>query len=108
MPTFYIKQNDTSPSIEVGLKTPKGLVVNLTDATVVFNMKDAYGQPLVTRQSATVHDAVGGVVRYIWVSGDTSVAGDHRAEFEVTFPGGSVETFPNASDITVSIREEVG
>lgn len=108
MPTFYIKQNDTSPSIEVGLKTPKGLFVDLTDATVVFNMKDTNGQPLVTRQSVIVHDAIGGIVRYVWQSGDTSVAGDHKAEFEVTFPGGAVETFPNASDITVSIREEVG
>jgi uncharacterized protein YfaS (alpha-2-macroglobulin family) len=44
---------------------------------------------------ATIHDAPNGVVRYSWGTDDTDEAGRYRAEFEVTYADGSVETFPN-------------
>lgn len=108
MSTFHIKQGDTSPSMKAMLKDEAGIPVDLTGASVVLNMSDAYGQTLIDRATVVVSDAVAGVVRYDWVTDDTLVAGDHRAEFEVTFNTGKVETFPNTSDITVSIREEIG
>lgn len=108
MTTFYIKQNDTAPAIRFALARGKDLeAADLTGATVVFNMKDQYGTLMVDAQPAVIEDAVNGVVRYDWQVGDTANSGNNYAEFEVRHGLGTIESFPNDTDIVVRIAPEI-
>lgn len=104
---FYIKQNDTSPSIRAALKDGDGVAIDLSGASVRFHMKGVGETTLKVDEAATVPNPSGGVVQYNWVSGDTDTVGSYRAEFEVTFAGGAVETFPNSDYLSVIVKSEL-
>lgn len=99
MATFYIKRGDTAPALRYAL-LPE--TVDLTGASVVFVM-DGLG-----RAPARVIEAAPPVVQYHWEPGDTDRSGVRRAEFEVTYSDGRIETFPNGGYLLVSIVEDLG
>jgi len=103
---FSIKQNDTSPSLQVTLKDSSLVVVNLTGATVRFHMKSVDGT-LKVDASMTVTSALGGVCQYNWQAGDTDTVGTYYVEFEVTYADASVETFPNNGSKAVKVVREL-
>lgn len=103
---FTIKQNDTAPSVEAVLKNSAGTAVDLTGATVNFHMKDL-GGTVVVDAAASVTDASGGTVQYDWDAADTDTAGTFYAEFEVEYPDGTIETFPNTGSVAVKIVKEL-
>lgn len=104
---FYIKQNDTSPAIETILQSDDGsVIIDLTGCDVNFHMTHSQRDVEVTGACAIL-DEDGGRVRYQWLSGDTSVAGWYKAEFEVTYSDGKIETFPNEGSIWVHIDGEL-
>lgn len=109
---FIIKQGDTSPAMVAALKTPDRQPVDLTGATVEFHMRfvptDETPSATPVSAAAQIVDASAGEVRYAWGPTDTAVAGDWDAEFQVTFPGGAIETYPNNGYIEVSIIEQAG
>jgi len=106
--TFYIKQNDTSPSLRALLKDGDNLAIDLTGATVRFHMKSLEDNTVVVDASTTiVAPSTAGIVQYDWDNGDTATAGSYQGEFEVTFAGGAVETFPNKTNISISIKPEL-
>jgi len=102
---FYIKQNDTSPSMLATLQDANGVAVDVTSATVNFYMGNINGN--VVNSTATIVDAEAGQVRYDWVALDTSDSGMYQAEFEVVFIGGVKETFPNSDYISVVIKPDL-
>ena len=106
MMPFTIKQNDTSPSVEARLKQADGTVVDLTNASVNFHMKSLDGVVKVSA-AAAISDATNGVVQYDWEASDTTDVGTYYAEFQVTYPDNSVETFPNNDNLSVVIRSEL-
>lgn len=105
---FRIKRNDRDPSIAYEL-TPRSL--DLTGASVVFNMKDASGAVKISRGTGSVTTATGTpTVQYNWSSGDTDTAGTFYGEFEVTFSSGRPGTFPNGEPdpfIEIVIAEDI-
>ena len=105
---FYIKQNDSSPSIRAALKDGDNIPIDLEGATVRFHMK-ALGETTlkVDAVASVVSPAVNGIVQYDWDNGDTDTVGSYRAEFEVTFAGGAVETFPNSDYLSVIVKSEL-
>lgn len=104
---FYIKQNDTSPSIETILQgIDAAEVIDLTGCDVAFHMKHSQRDKEVSG-ACTIVDEDGGKVRYDWQTGDTSVAGWYRAEFEVTYSDGKIETFPNDGAIWIHVDGEL-
>ncbi|MFP1646546.1 hypothetical protein [Pontitalea aquivivens] len=106
MNTFRIKQGDTSPAL--GFALEPAAEVNLTGASVVFNMRPRRGDPTILRAPAIVVLATGTpTVRYDWASGDTGQSGTYEAEFEVTYADGAIETFPNAGYIRVEIADDI-
>lgn len=103
---FSIKQNDTSPSLQVTLKDSSLTVIDLTGATVRFHMKSVDGT-LKIDAPMTVTNVSGGVCQYNWQAGDTDTVGTYYVEFEVTYADASVETFPNNGSKTVKVVREL-
>ncbi len=56
---------------------------------------------------AVIEDADNGIVYYSWDAADTDTIGSYEAEFEVTFTGGEIETFPNNRYIEVEITDDI-
>jgi hypothetical protein len=105
---FYIKQNDTRPAITANLTDANDAAVNLTGATVKFNMRvDPAGATKVSLGAATIEDAEAGQVSYSWTASNTDTADDYEAEFQVTFAGGTVQTFPGRNWIAVHIIDDI-
>lgn len=105
MATFQIKRNDTAPPIQATL-TADGSAVDLTSATVDFHMMDSSGAIKVDA-AATLVTAASGIVKYVWQTGDTDQAGRFRAEWEVTFPDGTIRTFPNPGYTNVLVNGDL-
>ena len=103
MADFFIKQNDTSPGLEVTLLP----TTDVTGATIVFSMKNAAGTVVVNRQAVTIVTALTGIIRYPWIGADTATAGEFEGEFEVTFADSSIETFPNTSNLMITITDDI-
>lgn len=104
--TFYLKSNDTSPSLLYALAP---LSTDLTGAAVCFNMRPATGGAVkVSRAAAVVVTETGTpTVRYDWTAQDTDTSGTYDGEFEVTYAGGAVETFPNTGFIKIVIAKDI-
>lgn len=103
MSEFFIKRGDTSPGMVYTLSP----AVNLTGASVVFNMRQRNGALVINRAAATIED-VNGVVGFTFSAAQTATAGFFDAEFEVTYADNSVETFPNYGFIAVRISDDIG
>lgn len=104
---FHLKTGDTSPSLRCFLLDGEGAAVPLTGATVVFSMFTQKAVAVITRRAVTITDAPAGAVRFDWQSGDTAASGTFNSEFEVTYAGGSVETFPNDGYLMVRIGKSL-
>ena len=105
---FYMKQNDTRPALVASLTDANDQAVNLTGATVVFNMRvEPAGTTKVSAAAATVLDSEAGEVSYSWSAANTDTADDFEAEFQVTYAGGGVQTFPGRNHILVHIVDDI-
>ena len=50
-----------------------------------------------------------GLVKYVWVSGDTLLAGTHAGRIVVTYTNGDVQTFPSdGSSVIWNVHEQLG
>lgn len=106
MSTFYIKKRDTSPIFRAILHDGDGVVVDVSGATVRFHMFDQTGVAKVDA-AAVINSGTAGDVQYEWIADDTDTAGFYDSEFEVTFSGGRIETFPNYGFQRVHIHEDL-
>lgn len=105
---FYIKQADTAPPLVAILKDATLEPVDLTGTTLRFIMSASTTATPTVDQPAELVDAVNGRVRYLWQTGDTDIIGSYKAEFEVTWPDGTYETFPNKIYINVKVVADLG
>ena len=103
---FYIKQNDTSPSILATLADANNVPVPLTGVTVRIHIRDVAGSLLVDRQIEIINP-LEGIVRFNWQTGDTATPGTYYAEFEVTYTDDTIETFPNNGKSVIVIKPEL-
>ena len=105
---WYWKRHDTAPPIQGQLTyLSTGQPPDLTGATVQFVMTAKSGTTPKVNAAATVVSALSGTVQYPPIAADTDTAGDFVAEFQVTFPDGSVETFPNPAYIAITITADL-
>jgi hypothetical protein len=105
--TFYIKQNDTRPIITANLVDGNGAAVNLDGASVAFKMRKVGATAATVDSSATITDATTGKVTYTWIASNTSTVGSYEGEFEVTYAGGGIQTFPNSRYIEIEIVDDI-
>lgn len=103
--TYYLKQGDSGIYISCVLRDVSG-ILDLTDAAeVLFLMRPEGGGMLVINDAAEIGGApANGVVKYKWMSANTTRVGRFEAEWQVTFAGG-ILTFPNHSRLIVEITE---
>jgi hypothetical protein len=107
-PTFFIKQNDNTPRLDVALQDDKGRPVDLTGATTVFHMRNSADDTLkIDGGSTTILAATRGELRYSWTVANTNTAGNFEAEFQVTYPDTTIQTFPDDGYIDVIITDDV-
>ena len=103
---FSLKQDDTWPPLNATLSDANG-PINLTTATsVTFIMKPTGGGSPITG-TCTIVSAAAGTVRYVWVTGNTTVAGTYQAEFEILWADGKIGTVPNEGYFTVEILADL-
>jgi len=57
--------------------------------------------------AATITDAATGKVSYTPIATDTNTPGDYLVEWQVTFSGGAVETFPNSDWQKVRVKDDI-
>jgi hypothetical protein len=101
---FDIKRGDTSPALSRVLRDGNGAAINLVGATVVFSMWLRGAPATINKAAATVGPANGQVV-YAWQVGDTAQAGAYFGEFKVTYADGTIETFPNDSNMVILVNQ---
>ena len=104
---FTIKQTNTSPILGAQLKDANSDPVDLTGATVVFNMADINDRVVVNGAACTVTDEENGRVQYEWQTGDTARNGIYHGEFKVTYSDGSIESFPNSEYLSINVVADV-
>jgi hypothetical protein len=105
MQNFTIKRGDSRPKLQHRIDV---LPDDLFGATVAAHFRTAAGEVLPLAGTAQiVIDATRAVLEYAWHAADTAVAGAHYLEFEVTWPDGSVQTFPTVGAIAVKIAEDI-
>jgi hypothetical protein len=110
---FFLRVGDTTSIIRTTLEDSTGAAVNIQGATVKFRVApiNGSGTPVINTaasndQNGTGVDGSKGKVSYAWVAGNTNVSGLYLADWQVTYSGGGIQTFPNDSYILVRITPE--
>ena len=107
-PDAYWKQNDTSPALQEQLLDGTGTVVDLTGASVKFMAWFPGDTAVKINAAATiVGAATNGTVKYTPSATDTNTVGDLMVEWQVTFAGGAIETFPNSGWQKVRVLDDI-
>ena len=106
-PDFYWKQGDTAPAIAEQLFDGTGTAVNLAGASVKFMMQGPGDAAVKVNATATITDDATGKVSYTPSSTDTNTPGDYLVEWQVTFSGGAIETFPNSDWQKVRVKDDI-
>lgn len=111
---FKMVKGDTLPSVKVQFlessNSSDGCAesyLDLTDHTVNFYFKKI-GENTVLNQghtACTIENALAGIARYDWVSGDTDNEGIHYGEFEIIDPDSKRQSIRYA--LRFDIRDEV-
>ena len=113
MADFSIKRNDLLPALEVVLRDADGDPVDLTSATgCVFHMRDEADEVLkITGGTCNINaDPTTGKVTYVWGTKaltDTDTAGVYYGEFEVTWTGGKLQSFPSIGYVDIEIVQDL-
>lgn len=103
-PFFRITQGQTTPSLDAALIDSDGQVVNLTGATVNFELYELGGETLIFDQPGDVVDPVAGWVRYSWSPGETDTVGKYLGKFVVTYSNMTEQEFPEKRFIEVTVE----
>jgi len=106
---FAIKRGDTDADITAVLRDGTGAIQPLDGATVKFSMREFdTGMVTILLQNAEiVLPAANGKVKYAWQGGDTDDVGYFYAEWQVTYGGGGIQTFPSNGYHLISIQHDL-
>ena len=108
MATYYAVRGDIGSSTPASfLEDGDGNAVLLTGAAVRFLMALPGAPDPKVAAEAEIVDEDTGQVRYTWTEEDLDAPGVYRGEYEVTYEGGAVETFPPDGWITVVVRDDL-
>jgi hypothetical protein len=104
---IYVKEGDAGSILGQTLKRD-GAAVNLTGASVRFVMSKSPTSTPKVDAAATIVDASAGKVRYTWQAADLNAPGRYIAEWQVTFSGGAIETYPVGGYLRIQVDPDLG
>lgn len=99
MATFV--QGDTSPAL-TGTCTSDGAAANITGATLALHIRKPSGTTVT--KVGTIVSGAAGTWSYTWLAGDLDEAGPHKVEVQVTYSGGSIQTF---GPVSFAVEEQL-
>jgi hypothetical protein len=96
-------QGDTAPDITAVIHEEDAVasVIDLTGASVKFQMRRADAKKYQVNSAGSVTDAANGAVSYSWGPNDLAHSGAFIVQWEVTYPGGRIQTTSPEVEITV-------
>lgn len=103
-----MKQGNNRPVLKVRLRDSTGIPVNLTGATVRAAIENKGKPEIKFLEDAYVADEVNGEVYLTWQGYETQVPGVYHVEFQVIYPGGDKETFPNDGYLILNVLDMLG
>lgn len=105
-PELVFVQGDTGPDIAAVLhvKGEPTNFIDLTGATVKFQMRKPDDRVYTVDAAATVVDAAAGDVLYQWGPNDLGTPGIYQVQWEITFPSGRKQT--NATANLIEVRRQ--
>ena len=108
--TFEIAQNDTSPTL-VSTLMDGHEPIDLSNATEIrFYMENEFKEVVISENlSGNVNpvELTNGEVEYIFKEEDTTETGRYKAEWQVEYNDGSIETYPVDNKIDVHINSSI-
>ena len=105
---FVIKRQARRPYIRLLVKDQNGDAFDFTGAVdATFLMYDSEGVEIISSPATLETPLTTGVVSYAWLDGDTDVAGEFRAEFDVNYGAGELLTIPVKGNLLVQIYEDL-
>ncbi|MDO8706429.1 MAG: hypothetical protein Q7J84_15930 [Sulfuricaulis sp.] len=107
MADFFIRKGDRLPAIEAELSR-QGKVADLTLASSVQLIYQPEAGGVVVTRAAQIVSALLGTVKYSWAAEDTATVGIFLIYFQVTWPGGILESFPNRAHNKFSVTPIFG
>lgn len=105
MSNYDRKQHDTAQPFRYQPVYSDSSAPILAGATLRFFMRG--GNPPMLKVSATA-TIVSGVFTYAPIAADVDTVGGFIAEWEVTYAGGGIETWPTIGYLSVSIQPDLG
>lgn len=99
-------QGDTGPDITAIIHEEDlpSEVVDLTDCSVKFQMRKSDDHRYTVNAAGTIVNAAAGQVRYSWGPNDLAAPGTYVVQWEVTYPGGRVQT--TSPEVTITVRRQ--
>jgi len=101
MSDVTVTQGDTAPDLKATLSYSDGDPVDLTGASVRFQMRRPDDRRYTVNGEATIEDENLGKVSYSWGPNDLAFTGEFQGQWEVTFPDSRVQTSDPPNTITV-------
>lgn len=112
-PDYFLRENDSGSTITATLRDENDAAVDINGATVRFHMVAISGGTAKVSAAASNDqngdgaDGTKGQVSYEWQAADTDTPGLYLAEWEVTYVGGDVVTYPNAGYLLVRVTPQI-
>lgn len=97
-------QGDTTPALQHQIFPTS---VNLTGATVTFQMRRKSGKKVITDGTCVIDDIAERLVSYDWQAGDTDTPGEYIGQYRITLADSNVTTAPVIDDIPILIRPKI-
>ena len=96
-------QGDTAPELNALIheEDDPAQVIDLTGCSVRFQMRMKDDHRYQVESAAQIIDAPSGSVSYAWAANDLARPGTFIVQWEVTYPGGRVQTTSPEQTITV-------
>jgi hypothetical protein len=110
MPSFYLRQNEAKVIMRANLLNEDGTPIDLTDATVHFQMGYEGDTEMLVDGLCSIVDAEGGRVSYTWTAENTDLEpGEFDGEFEIDWPDGTHRKVPSKKGaFKIVVSAEVG
>ena len=105
---YFLKTGDDGLTIRTICQDATGAAVDLSGASVAFHMApiNGSGTPAIAAAGVNENSTATGQVAYTFAA-PINQAGLYLGEFEITFGGGAIQTYPNGSYILIAVSEQV-